>query len=112
MTMTGNNTQVSDVGMPIGGAPVTSNAAPGAQGPGGQMGITPAVIWTIGGAAAALVAIGYVFRKGEKALPPIRVDAINMLNVYFSWLVVNGTVKILCYRYHGHKLAQAYLLVA
>lgn len=75
------------------------------------MGITSAVVWTIGGAAAALIALGVIFRRGEK-LPPIRIDAVNALNIYFSWLVVNGTVKILAYRYHGHRIAQAYLLVA
>lgn len=106
------NTNVSNPALPVGGVgPVQSSAAPGAAGPGGQMGITSAVVWTIGGAAAALIALGVIFRRGEK-LPPIRIDAVNALNIYFSWLVVNGTVKILAYRYHGHRIAQAYLLVA
>lgn len=104
-------THVSAVGgASVGGVP-NSSAAPGASGMGGQMGIVPAVLWTLGGAAAALVILRKGFHKGE-ALPPLRVDAINALNIYFSWLVVNGTVKVLAYRYHGHKLAQAYLLVA
>jgi hypothetical protein len=110
--MMGTSTQVSNPSLPIGGTgPVGASAAPGALGPGGQMGIVPAVLWTIGGAGAALVVLGMIFRKGQK-LPPLRVDAINAMNIYFSWLLVNGTVKIIAYRYHGHKLAQAYLLVA
>lgn len=110
--MMGQTTMISDPSGAIGGAMLTSSAAPGAGGPGGQMGITSAVVWTIGGAAAALVALGYVFRKGGQKLPPVRIDAVNAMNIYFSWLVVNGTVKVIAYRFHGHKLAQAYLLVA
>jgi hypothetical protein len=110
MSDMGYNTMVSDSTQPVGGV-ATSDAAPGATGPGGQMGIVPAVFWTIGGAAAALVAMGIVFRRGAK-LPPVRIDVVNAANIYFSWLVVNGTVKIIAYRFHGHKLAQAYLLVA
>jgi hypothetical protein len=63
------------------------------------------------GAAAGLFVLGYVFRHGGKSLPPLRVDAMSMLNAWFSVLVVGGTVKILCYRYSGHKFAQAYLLI-
>jgi hypothetical protein len=107
----GDNTYVSSPGVgPSMGGTAVAGAAPGAAGPAGQMGITSAVLWTIGGSAAALLALGYVFRRGQ-SLPPLRVDAINSLNVYFSWLVIHGTVKVIAYRYHGHKLAQAYLLI-
>lgn len=114
MTMDGMGvaTQVSAPGGgPVNGV-ATAGAAPGATGPGAAMSMTTAVVWTIGGAAAGLFLLGYAFRKGEKSLPPLRVDAMNALNIWFSWLVINGTVKIIAYRYHGHKLAQAYLVVA
>jgi hypothetical protein len=42
----------------------------------------------------------------------VRVDAINAFNVYWSWLVIDGTLKLVAYHFHGHKLAQAYLLIA
>ena len=38
-------------------------AAPGAQGVGSSMTPAQAILWIIGGAAAALVAIGIVFRR-------------------------------------------------
>jgi len=106
----GFSTQVSDPTQSVGGGTVTSSAAPGASGPGGQMSMTSAVLWTIGGSAAGLVALGYVFRRGEK-LAPLRVDAFSALNIYFSWLVIHGTIKVIATRYHGHKLSQAYLVL-
>lgn len=39
------------------------SAAPGAQGLGGSMTPAQAILWVIGGAAAALVAIGVIFRR-------------------------------------------------
>lgn len=39
------------------------SAAPGAQGLGSSMTPSQAILWVIGGAAAALVAIGIVFRR-------------------------------------------------
>jgi predicted alpha/beta-hydrolase family hydrolase len=107
--MMGSSTQVSDPTQSIGGT-VTSSAAPGATAVGGQMSMTSAVLWTIGASGASLVALGFVFRKGAKPAP-LRVDAANALNVYFSWLLIHGTVKVLAYRFHGHKVAQAYLLI-
>lgn len=86
------------------------SAAPGATGPLAQIGVDKAVITTIVVSAAALVALRMTFGRGK--LPPLRVDATNALNIYFSWLLVNGTVKVIAYKYHGHKVAQAYLLVA
>jgi hypothetical protein len=113
MTMSdmGVATQVSDPGSaPVGGVP-TSSAAPGAQGPAGNMPMATAVIATIVVPVAALATLRLVFGSKDK-LPPLRVDATNALNIYFSWLVVQGALKIIAYRYHGHKLAQAFLLIA
>lgn len=112
--ITNGNTLVSDPGQ----SPVSGNAvsqptgAPGATGAGANMGIGSAAILTIGGAAAGLVALGLIFRRSGENLPALRVDAVNAVNIYFSWLLIDGTLKVLAYRFHGHKLAQAYLLVA
>jgi hypothetical protein len=103
---------ISDPTQAIPTGTVAASASPGATGPGAQTDIGHAAAYTIVGAAAGLFVLGYAFRAGGKALPPLRVDAMNMLNVWFSWLVIDGTVKVLCYRYHGHKWAQAYLLIA
>lgn len=106
------NTYSSDPTNPIPqGVPAVSGA-PGAAGPGGQMSMTNAVITTIAAAGFGLVALGLIFRKGQKVIPPLRVDAANALNVYFSWLLVDGTLKLVAYKFHGHKVAQAYLLIA
>ena len=106
MTMTNPTSQP----IPTGVVPATS--APGAAGPGGNMSITTAVLTTVGVAAGGLIVLGLVFRKGQKVLPPLRIDAANAVNVYFSWLLIDGTLKLLAYKYHGHKVAQAYLLIA
>lgn len=99
-------------GVPIPAGAAGATASPGATGPGGQMSMTSAVVTTIGVAAAGLVALGLIFRKGQKVLPPLRVDAANAINIYFSWLLIDGTLKLVAYHYHGHKVAQAYLLIA
>jgi hypothetical protein len=102
---------ISDPTMPIGTGTVAASAAPGATGPGGQTNMASALGFEIIGAMVGLFVLGYAFRKGGKALPPLRVDAMSMLNCWFSVLVVGGTVKVLCYKYNGHKWAQAYLLI-
>jgi len=56
-------TQVSAPGMPIGSGTATSSAAPGATGPASNMSVSAAIVWVIGGAAAALIAIGILFRR-------------------------------------------------
>jgi hypothetical protein len=99
-------------GVPIPSGVAGATAAPGATGPGGTMSMTTAVITTIGVAAGGLIALGLIFRKGQKVLPPLRVDAANAINIYFSWLLIDGTLKLVAYRFHGHKVAQAYLLIA
>jgi hypothetical protein len=114
MTMTmdgGVNTYVSQPGGgSLGGVP-SASAAPGAQGPGAQVPMAGAVAATILVPAALLVGMRLIFGSKDR-LPPLRVDATNVINVYFSWLVANGAVKLIAYRYHGHKLAQAYLVIA
>lgn len=99
------------------GGPVPSGAsygtaAPGAQGPGANMPTAASVITVLGVAAAGLLTLGWLFRRGGKSLPPLRVDAANALNIYFSWLLIDGTLKLVAYHYHGHNLAQQYLLIA
>ena len=41
--------------------------------------------------------------------PDVKVDAINVLVTGLSAIVVLGTLKVVAIRFHGHKLAQAYL---
>jgi hypothetical protein len=106
------NTYVSQPGMPQASAPVQSTAAPGAQGAGAGIPVAKGVLLEVAIAAGVLVALGYVFRKGEAKLPPLRIDAAAALATYTEWFILNATVKVLATKYHGHKLAQAYLLVA
>lgn len=111
MSSTMGATQVSDpAGSPLGGVPPNSTA-PGAAGPGGNMPMATAVIMTIVVPVLGLAALRMIFGSKDK-LPPLRVDATNAVNIYFSWLVIQGSLKLVAYRYHGHKLAQAFLLVA
>lgn len=111
MSSTMGSTTVSDPGgSPLGGVPGNSTA-PGAAGPGGNMPMATAVITTIVVPVIGLFALRLIFGSKDK-LPPLRVDATNAVNIYFSWLVVQGSLKLIAYRYHGHKLAQAFLLVA
>ena len=107
MTDTMSNTYVSEPG---GAAPVAS-AAPGALAPLGQISMTQAVLIPLGTAAVGLGALYWLFRRGGVKLPPLRIDAANVLNVYFSWLIMDVPVTLLAYKNHGHKVAQAFLLV-
>lgn len=104
------NTQVSG-GIPIPQGTTQATAAPGANGPGGQMSILTAVLVTLGTAAVGLVVLRKVFGQGDK-LPPARIDAVEAFKIYWSWLIIDGTLKLVAYKFHGHKLAQAYLLIA
>ena len=109
-TMMGN-TYVSDPSAsPLGGVP-SASAAPGATGPAANIPMAGAIATTILVPAALLVGLRLVFGSKDK-LPPLRVDATNVVNVYMSWLVMNGAVKLIAYRYHGHKIAQAFLVIA
>jgi hypothetical protein len=106
------DTMTSGQAAPIPNGQMPATAGPGSTGPGAQMSMTSAVLLTIGVAAGGLVGLGLIFRKGQKVLPPLRIDAANAINIYFSWLLIDGTLKLVAYRYHGHKLSQAYLLIA
>jgi hypothetical protein len=97
-------------GSPLAGVPANSTA-PGAAGPAGNMPMATAVITTIVVPVIGLFALRLIFGSKDK-LPPLRVDATNAVNIYFSWLVIQGSLKLVAYRYHGHKLSQAFLLVA
>ena len=106
------DTLTTSQGQPIPQVQLPATAGPGSTGPGSSMSMTTAVATTIGVAAVGLVALGFIFRKGQKVLPPLRIDAANAINIYFSWLLIDGTLKLVAYKYHGHKVAQAYLLIA
>lgn len=105
----GVNTYVS------GGPAATGGSATpmpnGGSAPLAQVSMTTAVFVPLLTAAGGLAALYYLFRR-EGGLPPLRVDAANALNVYFSWMLINVPLKVIAYKYHGHKVAQAYLLVA
>lgn len=74
------------------------------------MGTAASVIWLIGGAAAIAVGTAYLGRKGVK--PTLgHLDLWDSMFNAASVVVWLGTFKVIAYRYHGHKLAQAYLLV-
>jgi hypothetical protein len=47
----------------------------------------------------------------RRQLPPIRIDAISAIVTALEVIVVMGTIKVIAYRYHGHPLAQAYLVL-
>jgi hypothetical protein len=109
----GLSTNVSSPGSPIGGGTSAVTGAPGATGPlNNQISVAGAAGITLGTAAVGLLALGVLFRRGGQKLPPVRVDAVNAINVYFSWLLIDATLKIAAYHWHGHKVAQAYLLIA
>jgi hypothetical protein len=41
--------------------------------------------------------------------PEVKVDALNVVVSGLSAIVILGTLKVVAIRFHGHKLAQAYL---
>lgn len=94
-------------------AQMGSTSAPnGASAPGAAMPMSSAVLIPLGIGVAGLAVLYTLFRREGKQLPPLRVDAANAINAYLSWLVIQTPLKLLAYKYHGHKVAQAYLLVA
>lgn len=44
-------------------------------------------------------------------LPPLRVDAIDAVVTTLEVMVVLGTIKVIAYKYHGHPVAQAILVL-
>ena len=106
----GGNTFVSTPG--AGAYGTGAMAAPNGSGaPGANMPMGAAVLVPLAGGAIGLAVLYNLFRR-EGGLPPLRIDAANAMNVYFSWLVINVPLKLLAYKYHGHKLSQAFLLTA
>jgi hypothetical protein len=116
MSFTGNadaglNTSVSAPGLSPASGVTSATAAPGATGPGAGMSVGKSALAVVGVGAAGLLGLGILFRRGGKGLPPIRIDAVNVANVYFSWLLADATLTVLAYKYHGHPVAQAFLLI-
>lgn len=93
------------------GQPAQATAAPGAGAPLANISMTQAVIIPLATAGVGLGVLYYLFRRGGVKMPPLRIDAANALNVYFSWLLIDAPLTLLAYKYHGHKVAQAYLLI-
>jgi hypothetical protein len=108
------NTFVSQPGAGPGGASTYGDQSlPNGQGlPGANMPMTTAVLIPLAVGGVGLAVLYNLFRREGGKLPPLRVDAANALNVWFSWLVIQTPLKLLAYKYHGHKVAQALLLVA
>ena len=103
----GMNTYVSN---PMMNASAGVNAAPGMSLPGGSMSPTSGLLWLIGGLAVISVGTGYLARKGVR--PEIgRFDAIDAVWNAATVGVVFAAFKLLAYRYHGHGISQAVLLL-
>jgi hypothetical protein len=45
------------------------------------------------------------------AAPNVHVDALSVLTAGLSAVVVLGTFKVLALKYHGHPMAQAFLVL-
>jgi hypothetical protein len=85
----------------------------GAGAPLAQISMTGAVLIPLLIGAGGLGVLYTLFRReGAESLPPLRIDAANALNAYLSWLLIQTPIKLLAYKYHGHKVSQAILLVA
>lgn len=99
------------VGGPSGpGQPGAAPGAPGSSGPGAQMPTAAAVGWLIALSAAIGIGTAYVGRKGAKPMIG-HLDVFETLYNASTILVVFGTLKVVAYRYHGHAVSQAILLV-
>lgn len=115
MTNASPATYVSNPASPGGPAgvmvPTTGGVgAPGSGGPGASMPTASAVGWLIAFAAAVGVSTAYLARKGTK--PTIgHLDVFETIYNASTLLVVFGTMKVIAYRYHGHAVSQAILLV-
>ena len=106
-TMPDVNTFVSQPGNPNSTPAAT---APGGSGPAATMSMTASILWLIGGAAAISVGAAYLGRKGKK-VEFGRLDLVDSLFNAATVVVWVGTFKVLAYRFHGHRLAQAVLTV-
>ena len=94
MTVTADaNTAVSG-GVAIPSGVLGNTGAPGGSGPAAQVSPTQAGITVLLVAAGGLIALRLIFGKGDK-LPPVRIDAVNALAIYWSWLLVDVTLSSL-----------------
>ena len=115
--LTGAQMQVYDMNtfvsspMVNGGAGVSVNAgAPGASAAGATMSASSAILWLVGGLAAIGVGTAVLARKGVR--PEVgRFDALDAVWNAATVGVMFGTFKLLAYRFHGHKISQAVLLL-
>lgn len=95
---------------PPGAAPVAT-AAPGAQGPGAQVGVDKAALLILGTSIVGLVALRVIFGKGP-GLPGMRVDATEVIKVWLAYETVNIPLKLLAYHWYGHQVSQAYIILS
>lgn len=107
-----DNTMVSNPGAGAGGASSAVVAPNGAGLPAANISMTSAVLIPLGVGVGGLAVLYSLFRRQAESLPPLRVDAAQAINVYLSWLVIQTPIKLLAYKYHAHKVAQAVLLVS
>lgn len=113
MSMTADNTYVSTPGAGPGVAVQAAGPAPnGAGAPLANISMSSAVLLPLGVGVGGLAILYHLFRREGGQLPPLRVDAANAINAYLSWLLIQTPIKLMAYKYHGHKVAQAILLVA
>jgi hypothetical protein len=112
MSMT--NTYVSNPGASGGpsgsGVSAPPVGAPGSTGPGANMPTAAAVGWLIALAAGVGIGTAYLGRKGAKPMLG-HLDVFETVYNASTLLVVFGTMKVIAYRYHGHAVSQAVLLV-
>ena len=84
--------------------------APGSGAPLANVSMTSALLYVVGGSAALSIIVGYLARKGVK--PELgRFDVPQIVFTASGTMMVIGTVKTLAYHFHGHKIAQAALLL-
>lgn len=110
----GDNTYVSSPGLGGAQATITAGAggAPnGGSAPGAQMPMTAAVLVPLALSVGGLGVLYWIFRKEGAGLPPLRIDAAEIIKITFAAEVGRITLNLLAYHYHAHKLAQAWLLV-
>ena len=110
---TGGNTFVSQPGAGPGVATMAAGSLPnGAGAPLANIDMRGAILIPLSIGVAGLGTLYYLFRREGAGLPPLRVDAANAINAYLSWLLIQTPIKLLAYKYHGHRVTQAILLVA
>ena len=107
----GGNTFVSTPGSG-GNAPQAAAQPNGAGLPGANMPVTTAALIPLGVSIGGLAALYYLFRRGGAPLPPLRIDAVEVIKITFAAEVGRITLNLLAYKFHGHKVAQQWLLIS